>query len=74
MSLSDFEPEPEQLDALSRWLSTPTIVKRLALYMPLVGGTREACENRVREISRAIYLLYVEEMLMNLPNDHHADP
>jgi hypothetical protein len=64
--MEEFQPEPEQLAAMSRWLAYPSVVKKLAAYMPLVGGTREACENRVREISRAVYLYSVEERLMNL--------
>ena len=63
----DFRPEPEQLNALSRWLVRPEIIKKLGAYMPLVGGSREACENQIRDISRAVYLFSVEEGLMNLP-------
>ena len=49
-----FHPEPEQIAALSRWLSHPEVARTLAALMPLVGGPREACERRVLDVARAL--------------------
>jgi hypothetical protein len=59
--MASFQLEPEQLAALSRWLSTPEIVRKVAALMPLAGGPRSACECRVIDVASALCVLSVTE-------------
>lgn len=49
-----FQPEPEQVAAFARWLKYPEIIKMLVLQMPLCGGPRSACEERIKDVSDAL--------------------
>lgn len=55
--LRPFRPEPEQIAALSRWLREPDIVRKLGALMPLFGGTRTACEERVLDVASALAIV-----------------
>lgn len=52
--MNDFHPEPEQIAAFARWLAGDEIKSALAKHMPLCGGPRSACENRIADLAAVL--------------------
>lgn len=52
--IEPFCPESQQIAALARWLKEPEIVRQLGAMMPLCGGPRTACEQRVLDVANAL--------------------
>jgi hypothetical protein len=51
-----FQPEPEQIMAVARWLMSDEIKEALAVYMPKLGGPPAARTNRVADVAAALQI------------------